>query len=503
MNRGFQQKNILAFSFFLLLLSLSADFIIKTSIKAAEVTEAEEFQISQQKLSKLLTVEEVAFIKSSPPLKVCSVGQSAGVDSSINLVNLLASHTNLKFTATPPLAWQEGIAGLQSKLCDILPSATPTEERKKIMLFTTPYIKITRVIVTPHDQTYIADINHYQDKLFAIEDGNVINNLLKSHYPAIKFILRPHTSDTLDLVMDGKAFASIASLNSVSNLFNNRSLKELKIAGQLPPIFDDIVTIATRKDQVILNSILNKAISLTNPELVKNLIYKGTSFTYETGFDYSLLWKLGVASIIILTVLLTWNRRLTQLNHKLAKAHRELIIKSNQLEMLSVTDSLTQTYNRLKMDSIIVDEIKRSERYQQEFSVIMVDIDYFKNINDTFGHLLGDEVLKEFSDILQKSIRSNDKIGRWGGEEFLVICPNTSIEEVELVAEKLRTIIENTHFVKTCHITASFGVTNWKEKDTLAAIIQRTDEMMYQSKERGRNKVSSTNHNSTKKNTSQ
>lgn len=493
MLRSFSHKSILTLSSFLaLLLTTSSYFDINTTINADEKSEADEFQIAQQKITQLLTIEEIKFIKNSPPLTVCSVSQAGGVDSSINLVNLLASHTNLKFVETRPLSWQEGLTGLKTKLCDILPSATPTEERKNTMLFTKPYITITRVIVTPHDQTYITDINQYDDKVFAIEEGNIIYELLKSHYPSIKFIHSPHTSDTLDLVLNEEAFASIASLNSVGSLFNNRSLKELKIAGELPSIFDDIVTIATRKDTQLLNSILNKAILVTNPDLVKNFIFKGFSITYETGFDYSLLWKIVIASIILMTVLLGWNRRLTQLNNKLAKAHKQLTIKSKQLEMLSVTDSLTQTYNRLKMDSIIVDELKRSERYQQVFSVMMIDIDYFKKINDTFGHLAGDQVLKEFTAILQKSVRKNDKLGRWGGEEFLVICPNTSIEEVNIVAEKLRAIIENIDFEITGHITASFGVTNWIKDDTLAAIIKRADDMMYQSKELGRNKVSST-----------
>jgi polar amino acid transport system substrate-binding protein len=492
MLRSFLHKEILTVSFFILTLSTSPYFEINRTIMAAEKNQANEFQVAQQKVLQLLTAEEIEFIKNSPPLTVCSVDQAGVLDSSIILVNLLASHTKLKFIATRRLAWHEGLTGLQTKLCDILPWATPTEERKTTMLFTKPYIIITRVIVTPHDQTYIADINLYDDKVFAIEEGNAINDLLKSFYPSIKFIYRPHISDALDSVINGEAFASIAALNSVSALFNNRSLTELKIAGQLPPVFDDIVTLATRKDALILNSILNKAISATNPELVKNLIYKGNSLTYETGFDYSLLWKLGIAAIILLTVLLAWNRHLTQLNNKLAKAHKQLTIKSKQLEMLSVTDSLTQTYNRLKMDSIIVDEIKRSERYQQEFSVIMIDIDYFKKINDTYGHLVGDEVLKEFTAILQKSVRSNDKLGRWGGEEFLVICPNTSISKVNIVAEKLRGIIETLDFEIVGHITACFGVTNWIKDDTLAAIIKRADDMMYKSKELGRNKVSST-----------
>lgn len=155
-----------------------------------------------------------------------------------------------------------------------------------------------------------------------------------------------------------------------------------------------------------------------------------------------------------------------------------------------MTDTLTQTYNRSKLDALLKHELERSIRYKHPFSLIMIDIDFFKMVNDIHGHLEGDKVLIQFASILQKNIRSNDYLGRWGGEEFLIICSNTSLDEALVVAEKLRTCVGTSTFDKVNTITASFGITSWKEDDSHEIIIKRVDDALYHSKKSGRNCVS-------------
>lgn len=160
-----------------------------------------------------------------------------------------------------------------------------------------------------------------------------------------------------------------------------------------------------------------------------------------------------------------------------------------EIRKLSITDKLTQLYNRLKLDEILEREFLLSNRSKVHFSLIMVDIDYFKLVNDTFGHVVGDIVLLEFAQILKNNIRNTDVVGRWGGEEFLIILPQTEEDGSVLLAEKLRTLIEHYNFAKVGKITSSFGVASFKEDISVSSLVSRADNALYKAKDSGRNKV--------------
>ena len=158
-----------------------------------------------------------------------------------------------------------------------------------------------------------------------------------------------------------------------------------------------------------------------------------------------------------------------------------------ELERLSITDSLTGMYNRSKTEDVLNREILRCRRYGSSFSVILYDIDHFKDINDSHGHAAGDSVLRLMSDAVRQGIRETDILGRWGGEEFLIICVNTDREAAGLLAEKIRAHLETVEHEGIGRVTASFGVTEYAEDDSPDSIIARVDRAMYDSKRRGRN----------------
>ncbi|WP_428026763.1 diguanylate cyclase [Arcobacter sp.] len=164
-----------------------------------------------------------------------------------------------------------------------------------------------------------------------------------------------------------------------------------------------------------------------------------------------------------------------------------------KLQNLSITDNLTKTFNRLKIDSILEKELYNAKRYETNFSIIIADIDKFKNINDSYGHQIGDSVLKEFSHLLSTNIRQTDYLGRWGGEEFIIICPNTTIDYTYELAEKLRKIIEKFNFKTVKKVTASFGVSSYSMGDDIHSLIYKSDMALYESKENGRNRVTKKN----------
>lgn len=170
-------------------------------------------------------------------------------------------------------------------------------------------------------------------------------------------------------------------------------------------------------------------------------------------------------------------------------AVRQNITDRKEVEEISQRDKLTGVYNRLKLDSVLETEVNRSKRYDSKFSVILADIDKFKNINDIYGHQVGDEVLKQMADIMSKQLRKTDVLGRWGGEEFMLICPNTSLAGAKILAEKLRKSIQNHNFKQVGIRTSSFGVSEYINGEKEQELIKRCDEALYDAKAAGRNKV--------------
>ncbi|WP_181388386.1 transporter substrate-binding domain-containing protein [Vibrio albus] len=160
-----------------------------------------------------------------------------------------------------------------------------------------------------------------------------------------------------------------------------------------------------------------------------------------------------------------------------------------QLENLALTDRLTGIFNRHKLDEILTQQVELTNRYKSKFAVMILDIDHFKQVNDTFGHHVGDSTLTEFAHILSVSTRQNDIAGRWGGEEFLIIVPHADKVSLLEMAEKLRKNIEEHHFDTVGRVTASIGVAIQEPGETVKSVLSHADEALYMSKQKGRNRV--------------
>jgi diguanylate cyclase (GGDEF)-like protein/PAS domain S-box-containing protein len=156
---------------------------------------------------------------------------------------------------------------------------------------------------------------------------------------------------------------------------------------------------------------------------------------------------------------------------------------------ISTHDHLTDCYNRSYLESQANEELDRSVRYNKSLSFLMLDIDFFKKINDTFGHIAGDEVLKKLAKTIRLNLRSSDVFARFGGEEFIVMIPETKIEEAVIVAEKIRLAIENTIYLVSEKVTVSIGVVEFKANECLDDIYKRVDQQLYLAKKAGRNCV--------------
>lgn len=172
-----------------------------------------------------------------------------------------------------------------------------------------------------------------------------------------------------------------------------------------------------------------------------------------------------------------------------AQAQEQLLEKNRQLEIVSVSDRLTGLYNRLRLDQVLEEEVARGDRTGAALSVILMDIDHFKLVNDTHGHQVGDRVLVAVATLLSASSRELDVVGRWGGEEFLVVCRDTALPGAAVLAEKLRDRIAQHPFPQVGNKTSSFGVASRRDKENVDALISRVDAALYAAKNAGRNRV--------------
>ena len=166
------------------------------------------------------------------------------------------------------------------------------------------------------------------------------------------------------------------------------------------------------------------------------------------------------------------------------------VTSKNKIERITQIDHLTKSDTRKVLLEKIDGESHRFIRYKRPFSIIMIDIDHFKNINDTYGHLKGDEVLRGLSELIQKNLRETDSFGRYGGEEFIILLPETNLSSAAGVAEALRKKIEEHRFLESETVTISMGIAEaYVELENIDDIIEKADQKLYKAKESGRNKV--------------
>jgi diguanylate cyclase (GGDEF)-like protein/PAS domain S-box-containing protein len=161
----------------------------------------------------------------------------------------------------------------------------------------------------------------------------------------------------------------------------------------------------------------------------------------------------------------------------------------SKLKTLAATDTLTQVFNRTKYYEIMKREMEGTKRYDHPLSIIMLDIDHFKKVNDIYGHAAGDYVLRTLTQIVRDNLRKTDYLVRWGGEEFIIIAPDTDLKKAKILAERNRKASEKYKYEHIGKVTVSFGVTQFMKDDNEDTVIKRADDALYEAKRKGRNRV--------------
>ena len=408
---------------------------------------------------------------------------------SADYLSLFEERLGITFRLLPTRTQEEAIASILEGRADALLLTEVSAVTEKQMDISTPYISFPYVIATTSDKLFIDDISKQFDKIFAVVRGSSIIEKLREHYPTIKILAVDSLLEGLKKVRDGEVFGFIDSSAAIGYTIQKELMLNVKIAGTIA--FDLDLGVMTRGSEPHLGTIFQKAVDSLNSDDKQRIYNHWIAVNYEQGTDYSLVWKILYISFLVLAVIIFWNRKLVVARRQTQVVKDQLQVKNEELERLAVTDLLTGLYNRVKLDQVLNDEVLRFKRYNNLLSLIILDIDYFKKVNDNFGHQAGDKVLQEVAATLRDNIRDVDIVGRWGGEEFMVICPETDLAGAKFVAEKLRAIMEYQDMDKVGNVTSSFGVAELGDGEEDADLIRKADSALYKAKENGRNRVES------------
>ena len=218
-----------------------------------------------------------------------------------------------------------------------------------------------------------------------------------------------------------------------------------------------------------------EAIATLTPDEVNAIVNRYVAVRVETPVDYRLLLQVVAVFVLILASNLFWVVRLRRANRKLARQ--------------AVTDALTGLANRKQLNRFSQGTVETARRHHRPLAVVLFDIDHFKVVNDQHGHLVGDQVLCDIAALLARAVRQGDCLGRWGGEEFLLICPETRGEQALQLAERILAQARNLPLATGKPCTLSAGVAQLGAGDSVNDLLQRADEALYQAKTQGRDRA--------------
>ena len=439
---------------------------------------------SEQPPLKLNSAEQ-AFLSKTPFLSLCSdpdwlpyeainkADQHIGIMADFH--KLWSERLGVEIRLVPTTSWQQSLDYIQQRKCDLLSSAQDIPARRHYLSVTDSIIHYPFAIATQKDSEFIVNFRQVLNKDFVMVKGYAAIDILRSEYPTIDIKTVDSVKAGLQMVERGQAYGFIDTVPTISYHSQAHGISHINISGVLELHYD--MSVGVRNDQADLLSIMNKVIAATSSTERQEILNNWLSLNFVNNVNYKFIWQVFTVVITLIAFLL----------------YRYFIMKkvNRELNRISQHDQLTGLANRYLLDTTFHAEKARAERYTQSFSIIIIDVDLFKSINDNYGHNIGDKVLADLAALLTLESREIDTVGRWGGEEFLIICPGTSKDGAEQLAEHIREKVNAYDFNIDQPLTVSLGVTEFKLKESMNRCMKRVDDALYSAKEEGRNKVKS------------
>jgi len=389
-------------------------------------------------------------------------------------------------TVVDVLNIQKNHLNLEMPLSELELSIVPEVSRYSNVLDTLEYLN--------HSSEYLCIVNPDKSLYGLVTHTDITSNIdpdtLMDNYKLIDFLKLGRRMKWVNK----ETITSVLLQEMVNGSFDNIVVVEkMKPVGILTT--KDVMRMLKQEDDMELpisvymstpvETILKESSIKEALEFVREKHYKRVVVTDEDGKLSGIITQKELISLTYSR----WAMLMNEYQNELIEVNRILENKNKEYETMATTDSLTGLYNRYKFSELYLSAYKVMIQRHNEMSIILLDIDFFKRINDTYGHNMGDQVLIQISHSLLKMLRNVDIICRWGGEEFIILLPTANLEQATGVAEKLRRSIDVLEIDVIGHISASFGVSEVVEGESMEEVIARADSALYLAKNSGRNCV--------------
>lgn len=397
-----------------------------------------------------------------------------------DLLALVAQRAGVTLSLVPTTDWKESLAASQAGRCQLLSFLNSSPERRQWLEFTDPLFVDPNVIITQGDHSSISDLADEDGALVVLPRGTSIEEWLRRDYPKLVIILAENEAEAFSMVSSRRADMTIRSMTVAVDTIRKKGWFNLKVAGQVPG-HDNLLRIGVRHESAAeMVPILNSAITTLTLEERTAIANRHVAIEVNTGLDPVMVRDGVVLAAVVLLTSMLWSLKVMAVNRRLRR--------------LSVTDGLTGLRNRAYLNGRLRAEISRVQRQGGFLSVVLLDVDHFKLINDTGGHLVGDQVLVTLAACLQQHVRPEDCVGRWGGEEFLLICPGTRVDGAVGLAERLRALVADLRCSGGIACTISAGVAevtgaDATRSDVMDQLLGQADLALYRAKAAGRNRI--------------
>ncbi|WP_448550202.1 transporter substrate-binding domain-containing protein [Thalassotalea fusca] len=444
-----------------------------------------------------LTQEELAWAKMHSNVKIGtnvnwkpleyfdSNGEVLGINPSV--IKLIEQRVPLTFEHVPFRSWQAQFSALVNGEIDILASATQTEERDKYLLFSDSYWDMPWVVIHQRQLGSQLKLSDFYGKSLAIIKGYYLVGQIQKEHPNIALMLVDDYQEGVQALQQGLVDGVVENIATASEIVRQESLITLGMSV-VDEFNVDQNRFATKKDRTMLVGIINKALATISATEKQQIYEEWFEINVETGLDKNVVLRVAVQGVaitlIIIAVIIVWNRRL-QVEIRTRKALEE------QMKHMATHDELTGLANRILLKDRLTTAINFHKRQELLIAVMFIDLDGFKQVNDTFGHDVGDELLKLVATRLDSCVRVSDTIVRFGGDEFVILLTGLhNKNEAAYVANKILNLVQQPFELSTgfANIGCSIGIAIYPEDgETDSDLLKVADTLMYQVKAEGKN----------------
>ncbi|WP_415885257.1 ABC transporter substrate-binding protein [Neptuniibacter sp. QD37_6] len=426
-----------------------------------------------------LSQAELAYIQNRGKVKVCvnpnwypyeSFQNGGHVGMAADYLRLILGNLNIPFEVIPTKTWSETIQYAKTDRCEVIAGAMQTINRSSYLEFSHPYLSVPAVVALKAD----SDAQSLPNMTIGVVDKSAFHDILRDRYPGMTIVPVRENREGIRMLLSGEIDGFVGGHTSITHVLRSQQIDNIVLSDQLRDNWDISVAVGQDSSPYLMNAI-NKSIASISAEEHKNIYRRWAQIEHKHSVDYRLLW--GILAVVAVLAGLGLYRYLHMLSY------------NKMLQTIAEKDALTGILSRGKLRTELEEFTSLAQRHDWKLSLIFFDIDDFKGINDTYGHVKGDKVLIELTALVSAKSRKTDRFGRWGGEEFLFLMLETDLQDAGAIAEKFRGAIEKYDFGLPEAVTSSFGVAQYSKGESIESWVGRADSALYRAKGDGKNCV--------------